>query len=278
MLIDESQFNDIKSKEILPTKLTNVLLNPIYTFLECSEYQGLVLHIDIKKDSKMIFASDKTAYKRMGAQNLPQNTPEKLKNLERIKGITSFESETVAIAPKENIIESVVTSNFIKDVIPEATTEKWLKKQMLIVEDKPTVAGVLIFSDEPQALLPKHCGIKIYRYKTSEESNRSFLHDQPITIEGDLYTQIHKSVSETKKIVSSIPKLGDGKSEFVRYPTETLHEILTNAVLHRDYEIKDDIHIRIYDNRVEIQSPGKLPAHITIENILDERYARNKCH
>ena len=72
----------------------------------------------------MIFSSDKTAYKRMGAQNLP----EKLKNLERIKGITSFENEKVTMAPKENIIESVVTGNFIKDVIPEATTEKWLKK------------------------------------------------------------------------------------------------------------------------------------------------------
>ena len=76
----------------------------------------------------MIFSSDKTAYKRMGAQNLPQNTPEKLKNLERIKGITSFENEKVTMAPKENIIEFVVTGNFIKDVIPEATTEKWLKK------------------------------------------------------------------------------------------------------------------------------------------------------
>lgn len=54
-----------------------------------------------------------------------------------------------------------------------------------------------------------------------------------------------------------------------------MHEILTNAVLHRDYSIKDDIHIRIFDNRIEVQSPGKLPAHITIKNILDERFARN---
>jgi len=53
------------------------------------------------------------------------------------------------------------------------------------------------------------------------------------------------------------------------------HEIITNAVLHRDYSVADDVHIRIFDNRVEVVSPGMLPAHITPENILSERFARN---
>ena len=60
-----------------------------------------------------------------------------------------------------------------------------------------------------------------------------------------------------------------------KYPKEALHEIVTNAVLHRDYSVPDDVHIRIFDNRVEVQSPGLLPAHITPENILEERYSRN---
>jgi len=66
-----------------------------------------------------------------------------------------------------------------------------------------------------------------------------------------------------------------GKYEALRYPPVAIHEIITNAVLHRDYGIKDDIHINIYDNRIEVVSPGKLPGHITVENILQERYARN---
>ena len=37
----------------------------------------------------------------------------------------------------------------------------------------------------------------------------------------------------------------------------------------------DDVHIRIYDNRVEVESPGVLPGHITARNILSERFARN---
>src|SRR5205823_3063826 len=55
----------------------------------------------------------------------------------------------------------------------------------------------------------------------------------------------------------------------------TLHEIITNAVIHRDYSIADDVHIRIFDNRIEVQSPGRLPAHVTVKNILTERFARN---
>ena len=45
--------------------------------------------------------------------------------------------------------------------------------------------------------------------------------------------------------------------------------------MHRDYSIPSDIHVRIFDNRIEVESPGKLPGHITVENILRERFGRN---
>ena len=61
----------------------------------------------------------------------------------------------------------------------------------------------------------------------------------------------------------------------MKYPQETLHEIITNAVLHRDYSVTDDIHVRIFENRIEVESPGRLPGHITPENILAERLSRN---
>ena len=69
--------------------------------------------------------------------------------------------------------------------------------------------------------------------------------------------------------------LGPDGFQDVEYPQETLHEIITNALLHRDYAFADDVHVRIFDNRVEVQSPGRLPAHITPKNILKERFARN---
>jgi ATP-dependent DNA helicase RecG len=50
---------------------------------------------------------------------------------------------------------------------------------------------------------------------------------------------------------------------------------LTNAVLHRDYSIASDVHVRIYDNRIEVESPGRLAGHVTTANVLTEQFARN---
>lgn len=131
-----------------------------------------------------------------------------------------------------------------------------------------------MFADEPQICLPKRSAIKIFRYKTAGEADRDMLAEIPITVEGCAYDQIYKAVDITKEILESIRKLGKG-FETIVYPEETLHEIITNAVLHRDYSIATDIQIRIFDNRVEVESPGKLPGSVTPENILDSQSARN---
>jgi ATP-dependent DNA helicase RecG len=162
------------------------------------------------------------------------------------------------------------------DVVPSAEPATWLRKQLLIQGGKPTVAALLLFSDEPQVALPKRSAIKIYRYKTTDvQGARENLDFDPLTMEGCLYEQINSSVQRTVEIIEQVRVLGPSGLEPVSYPFETLHEIITNAVLHRDYGIADDVHVRVFDNRVEVESPGRLPAHITEKNILDERFARN---
>lgn len=247
-----------------------------YEFLQLEGGDGLVLHALVNKTKSIVKASNSIPYIRRGAQNLPVDTQQALKNLEYTKGVSSFESEALSGVSQEVITESDVIQDFINQVVPTTTPDKWLKKQLLIRSSKPTVAGALLFADEPQAIIPKHCGIKIYRYKTNEgEGFREALAFDPVTIEGDLYSQIHRAVDKTIEVVEDIPKLADSALEAINYPSETLHEIITNAVIHRDYGVADDVHIRIFDNRIEVQSPGRLPAHMTVENILDERFARN---
>jgi ATP-dependent DNA helicase RecG len=97
----------------------------------------------------------------------------------------------------------------------------------------------------------------------------------PFSVEGCAYDIIKNAVDMTTQIISGIQVLGTKGLEPVSYPKETLHEVITNAVLHRDYANADDVHVRIFDNRVEVESPGRLPAHITPKNILKERFARN---
>lgn len=245
-----------------------------FNFLTYTGAIGYVLHIEIGKSHNIVKATDHYPYIRKSAQNI-KVAGELLRQLERNKGITSVETDTVAADPSI-ITNSATTIRFILNVVPSAEPEEWLRKQQVIVEDKPTVAGVVLFCDEPQTYLPKRSGIKIYRYtSTSGEGTRETLHGDPISIEGNAYDMINAAVAKTQEIISGIHKLGEQGFEIVSYPTVTLHEIITNAVLHRDYSMADDIHVRIFDNRVEIESPGLLPAHITEKNILKERFARN---
>jgi ATP-dependent DNA helicase RecG len=247
-----------------------------YEFLKCEGLPGIVLHVLVGKTKGVTLASNNIPYLRRGAQSIPQNTAELRKRLEYSKGVHSFEND-LTNADKKAVTESEIVQEFIRDVVPTAQPEEYLTKQSLIKEGKTTVASVLLFSDEPQAILPKHCGIKVYRFKTTEvEGLREVEAFIPKTVEGCLYRQIHSAVNLTKELIDSIPKMGSGSLfEQVQYPPETLHEFITNAVIHRDYSITDDIHIRIFDNRIEIQSPGRLPANMTIRNLTTQRAARN---
>lgn len=246
-----------------------------YEFLKCEKRQGLVLHAQVNRVQMVMKAVDRLPYIRRGAQNLPVNTPEALRRLEYSKGIATFENEPVNVS-KKLITKSPIIGKFLSHVVPSAKPEAWLKKQSLIRDDRPSVGGVLLFAEEPQGPLPKRCGTKVYRYKTREaEGFREVLASDPTTVEGCLYDQIKEAVKVTIKITESIPRMGEDSLEMIKYPPETLHEIITNAVIHRDYSVADDVHIRIFDNRIEVQSPGRLPAHITVKNILSERFARN---
>ena len=243
-------------------------------FLKHPELNTYVVKVTVFKTDSIIYTTDNRIFVRKGAQSLPVDTPEKLRRLELDKGISSYENETVAESEITDATESEIYKRFSTAIIPETEPQKWLEKQRLIRGNKLTVAGELLFADEPQICLPKRSSIKIFRYKTSGLADRDMLSEQPITMEGCAYDLIYSSVSKTKEIIQSIRKLGHG-FENIEYPEETLHEIITNAVLHRDYSIATDIQIRIFDNRVEVESPGKLPGHVTINNILDTQVARN---
>jgi ATP-dependent DNA helicase RecG len=138
-----------------------------YDFLSNDHSDGLVLKIQVAKTRDIKKASDRKVYVRRGAQNLPVENPAHIEILRRDKGLTSFETEPVNYDP------TVVTNSehiikFMLEVVPTAEPAAWLKKQSLLIDERPVVAAVVLFADEPQAVLPKRCGIKVYRYKTTD--------------------------------------------------------------------------------------------------------------
>lgn len=190
------------------------------------------------------------------------------------KGIFPYENETVPESDIQDAIGSKIYDIFYHAVIPNIEKYTWLRTQKLCIDSNLNIAGVMLFTDEPQIVLPKRSAIKIFRYKTTKTGSRDTLDGNPITIEGSAYDQIYASVQKVKSIIESLKKFDTTFSD-ISYPETTIHEIITNAVLHRDYSIAKDIQVRIYDNRVEVESPGKLAGHITLKNILFEQFARN---
>jgi ATP-dependent DNA helicase RecG len=61
------------------------------------------------------------------------------------------------------------------------------------------------------------------------------------------------------------------------YPEPVLREAVLNALAHRDYGLTGaTVDVTVWDDRIEIRSPGPLPGHITLDNIRDEHYSRNR--
>ena len=66
------------------------------------------------------------------------------------------------------------------------------------------------------------------------------------------------------------------RSEQFEYPLEAAREVVVNAVAHRDYSIAGNgIRLFLFKDRMEVNSPGKLPGPVTLDNIKDERFSRN---
>ncbi len=136
----------------------------------------------ILKSRGVVEAADGTPYLRRSAQTLPITTQAALERLKLDKGIESFERKTIDV-DLEIITDSEAMSEFINAVVPTTEAELWLKKQQLIQRQKTIVAAILLFANEPQAVFPKYCGVKIYRYKTKDsEGTRDTLDFDPITI------------------------------------------------------------------------------------------------
>lgn len=245
-----------------------------YRFLFCDDYDGYVLVCEIFKNQYIWKDTQDDVYLRKGAQSLKQGIFEQVERLKLNKGITSYEDSKVDFSVGE-LSESASFAKFLEVIVPKAEPETWLRKQKVVRDDSATVAGLVLFADEPQVALPK-AAIKISRYRTSDEPTRATLEGQPSTVEGCVVALIKDSVDEIIDIVEKIPVLKDTGLTSVQYPRNAIHEIVTNAVIHRDYSVNDDVHVRIFDNRIEIFSPGPLPAHVTVQNILDERFARNQ--
>jgi len=252
--------------------------NVLVEFLEVIG-KGLILHIGIPKSPKVHYTASGDCYIRVNASKR-KIKGERITQLGYSKGAEPYERRALDNVDIEDIVEGDLLQSYMDRVGTHLEPEAFLRKQRLLTKKDgdrlPNVGCVLLFDDEPQATLETRCAVKVYRLRTTEaEYKREQLEEMPVTINGDVESVIEKTIGQVANYIDGASFQDKGKIVKLNYPAEALKEILVNAVIHRDYSLNDDIHVRVFDNRVEVQSPGKLPGYMNIDNLYDERFSRN---
>ncbi len=140
-------------------------------------------------------------------------------------------------------------------------------------DGEPTNAGILLFGTEPERFFPS-AEIIVLRYAGRAMGDRFLRED----IRDTLPEQIRRAEAFLVGNMRRGARLrGLEREERTEYPVEVVREAIVNAVAHRDYSIRgDEIRVSMFSDRIEVYSPGRLPGHVTLKNILEERFSRNE--
>ena len=151
-----------------------------------------------------------------------------------------------------------------------------LRKLGLLTPDgRVRLATLLLFGQEPQRD-NRRFGITVVRYEGSFESSATFRERRDLTgplaelvLQADrmIYEEMRKSAVVSGLIREEVPE----------YPPVAMREALVNAVGHRDYSLRGaTVEVRLFDDAIEIESPGGLAGFVTIDNIRHVQYSRNE--
>ncbi len=133
----------------------------------------------------------------------------------------------------------------------------------------PTIAGVLLFHKEPQKYI-KQADVECVRFKGKDVAGMVIdRKNYSQGLKGPLYSivdQIEQFIIKHMNLSSKI--VGFGRIEYPEYPIEAIREMVVNAIVHRDYSIRgQNIRVFMFDDRIEIYTPGGLPKGISLEKI-----------
>jgi ATP-dependent DNA helicase RecG len=215
---------------------------------------------------------------RDGNSNRPL-TPRQLRSLMMERGAVSFES----IVPDGACLDDLdwdKAERYLAGLsgLPAASREEALLRRGCLARNDggglcPTYAGLLLFGREPQRWVHS-AEILVARYAGTTMGD-SFIKEE---VRGTLPEQIRRAEAfVTSNMRRGVRLIGLERVEEAEYPADVVREAIVNAVAHRDYQIRgDEIRIFLFADRVEFYSPGRLAGHVTVENMVHERFSRNE--
>ena len=147
--------------------------------------------------------------------------------------------------------------------------------QGFVVDNKPTVAALMLFSIYPQAYFPQLC-ITAVSVPGKEMSATGSVGERFIDnkrIEGSITQMLNDAlifVRKNMKVKTIIDPETGMRNDRTEYPVIAVRELVLNALIHRDYSIHTEsapITITMYSDRMEIENPGGLYGRMTLDNL-----------
>ena len=145
-------------------------------------------------------------------------------------------------------------------------------------EEVVSTACILLFGKYPQKFFPR-ARTRFIRYEGVDEKVGAEMNViKDVTFEGTILHQVEKTIEFIETQVREHTFLGQ-HGQFVTlrdYPKFVIQEMTVNSVCHRAYSIKGtEIQIKMFDDRLVFESPGKLPGMVKPDNIRYTHFSRN---
>lgn len=250
----------------------------------CTDYKGrnnhvLLMHIEASMEVHANQADE--VFMRVGDKSKKLSFDERMQ-LMYDKGERFFEDKPVPEAGIEDIDLDFV-EKYINKIGYSKTVIEYLKENKGFVKEKNgkiqvSTAAILLFGKNPQLYFPR-ARVRFIRYDGTEECVGAEMNVvKDVIFEGNVLNMITNTIKYIDTQIKEKTYLGvDGL--FVteeEYPKFVRQEIIVNAITHRDYSIRGtDIQIKMFDDRIVVESPGKLPGLVKKENIRHTHFSRN---
>jgi len=145
-------------------------------------------------------------------------------------------------------------------------------------EENVSVASILLFGKDPQRFFPRS-RTRFIRYEGIDErvgAEMNVIKD--VIFEGTILNQVQKTIEFIETQVREHTFLGQHGQFITRrdYPKFVIQEMVVNSCCHRAHNIKGtEIQIKMFDDRLVFESPGKLPGQVKPSNIRNTHFSRN---
>ena len=276
-----------KLNELLrvPFDFCNPSIPVTCSYLPCKDKDGDENHILLMEIPASMYLHTNQAdeaFMRVGDKSRKLSFDERVQ-LMYDKGERFYEDTAVYGATVEDIDMDAV-ADYTRQVEYSKTPLEYLRENNGFVttnkqgEEDVSTACILLFGKNPQKFFPR-ARTRFIRYEGIDEKVGAEMNViKDVTFEGTILNQVRKTIDFIETQVREHTFLGQHGQFVTRrdYPEFVIQEMTVNSVCHRAYSIKGtEIQIKMFDDRLVFESPGKLPGMVKPTNIRNTHFSRN---